>query len=181
MRLLIAHFRYVIFVSLDLLHKNYMYKFRVKETSCMLIRLELETTKAIMRDDLQQLPPLLLTLLTGGRQSNTVPARPKTVRMNSGLQECAEQQLLLFSKVGRTSQSEQVGPLGNEHLDQPDSRLKQLRPTNEIGINTDPPMRITSRSTQEEEKQPPTPTGEHTIIEGGIQPELASQARCVLV
>lgn len=122
-----------------------------------------------MRDDLQQLPPLLLTLLTGGRQQRKSPAGHETVPMGFARQEGAQQ--LQQQQVGPASRSDGRMPPNQptrKHTDQLDGGPSQWRPTNEVGVNTEPRKRMAREGTQEGENEPPQ-TEPQAIIEEAAQ------------
>lgn len=121
-----------------------------------------------MRDDLQQLPPLLLTLLTGGRQQRKSPAGHETVPMEFARQNGAQQQQ---QHVGPASRSGGFMPSNQptrKHTDQLDGGPSQWRPTNEVGVNTEPRKRMAREGTLEGENQP-TQTEPQAIIEEAAQ------------
>lgn len=109
-----------------------------------------------MRDDLQQLPPLLITLLTGGQLRRGASGRHKTVPVEFVRQKKAQQQQQMRSgsRLGGRPNSNQVGPFSEQNMDQTDGGLRQRRPpANDVEVNTEPRKRLVRPVTQAEENQ----------------------------
>ena len=155
-------------------------KLMIHEYVCAHACTEFKTVNAIMRDDLLQLPPMLITLLSGGKLRRDGPVRHITMPEEFVRQIKAPQQQQprpASSADGRTH-SNRVGPLGNEHVDRPDNALRQRRPTKDAQVNTEPRRRLLKNSTQEEadtERQPQT--APQTAIGGGVQEPILLKKR----
>ena len=124
-----------------------------------------------MRDDLQQLPPMLITLLSGGKRDDPVPMRHITMPEEFVREKKAPQQQMSrpASGAGGRTHSNRVGPLGNEHMDQADSGLRQRLPTKDAQVNTEPRRRFVKNSAHEEADtdrppQPPTQAIQEPIL-----------------